>query len=146
MIAAAWLIVAGYASINAVVKAELFPTKVRATGVGLPYALTVSIFGGTAESIALVQIDWPRDVVLLLPDRGNRGLTARLRDHTRHEAALGHGSSRVGVADTCWRAAIAGRRNRGRTGAPDGLQKLWRTWIPPMINRKKQAGALLCFS
>jgi MHS family alpha-ketoglutarate permease-like MFS transporter len=35
------------------VKAELFPTSVRATGVGLPYAVTVSIFGGTAESIAL---------------------------------------------------------------------------------------------
>ena len=53
LIAAAWLIVAGYTSINAVVKAELFPTRVRATGVGLPYAVTVSIFGGTAESIAL---------------------------------------------------------------------------------------------
>jgi MHS family alpha-ketoglutarate permease-like MFS transporter len=53
LIAAAWLIVAGYTSINAVVKAELFPTRVRATGVGLPYAITVSIFGGTAESIAL---------------------------------------------------------------------------------------------
>ena len=53
LIAAAWLIVAGYTSINAVVKAELFPTKVRATGVGLPYAVTVSIFGGTAESLAL---------------------------------------------------------------------------------------------
>jgi MHS family alpha-ketoglutarate permease-like MFS transporter len=53
LIAAAWLIVAGYTSINAVVKAELFPTNVRATGVGLPYAVTVSVFGGTAESIAL---------------------------------------------------------------------------------------------
>jgi MHS family alpha-ketoglutarate permease-like MFS transporter len=53
LIAAAWMIVSGYTSINAVVKAELFPTKVRATGVGLPYALTVSIFGGTAESVAL---------------------------------------------------------------------------------------------
>lgn len=53
LICAAWLIVAGYTSINAVVKAELFPTKVRATGVGLPYALAVSIFGGTLESIAL---------------------------------------------------------------------------------------------
>src|SRR5262245_56875424 len=53
LIAAAWLIVAGYTSINAVVKAELFPTRVRATGVGLPYAITTSIFGGTAESIAL---------------------------------------------------------------------------------------------
>ena len=53
LISTAWLIVGGYTSINAVVKAELFPTKVRATGVGLPYAVTVSIFGGTAESIAL---------------------------------------------------------------------------------------------
>jgi MFS transporter, MHS family, alpha-ketoglutarate permease len=53
LIAAAWAIVAGYTSINAVVKAELFPTSVRATGVGLPYAITVSVFGGTAESIAL---------------------------------------------------------------------------------------------
>ena len=53
LIAGAWMIVAGYTSINAVVKAELFPTKVRATGVGLPYAVTVSVFGGTAESIAL---------------------------------------------------------------------------------------------
>jgi MHS family alpha-ketoglutarate permease-like MFS transporter len=53
LLAAAWMIVAGYTSINAVVKAELFPTTVRATGVGVPYAITVSIFGGTAESIAL---------------------------------------------------------------------------------------------
>jgi len=53
LIAAAWVIVSGYTSINAVVKAELFPTRVRATGVALPYAFTVSIFGGTAEPIAL---------------------------------------------------------------------------------------------
>jgi MHS family alpha-ketoglutarate permease-like MFS transporter len=53
LIAAAWMIVSGYTSINAVVKAELFPTNVRAIGVGLPYALTVSIFGGTTDSVAL---------------------------------------------------------------------------------------------
>jgi MFS transporter, MHS family, alpha-ketoglutarate permease len=53
LIAAAWLIVAGYTSINAVVKAELFPTAVRATGVGLPFAVTASLFGGTTEPIAL---------------------------------------------------------------------------------------------
>src|SRR4029077_6922127 len=53
LIAAAWLIVAGYTSINAVVKAELFPTSIRATGVGLPFAVTTAIFGGPAESIAL---------------------------------------------------------------------------------------------
>jgi len=49
----ALVIVSGYTSISAVVKAELFPTEVRALGVSLPYALTVSTFGGTAEYIAL---------------------------------------------------------------------------------------------
>jgi MHS family alpha-ketoglutarate permease-like MFS transporter len=53
LIAAAWIILAGYTSVNALVKAELFPTVVRATGVGLPYAITTSIFGGPVESIAL---------------------------------------------------------------------------------------------
>ncbi|MFD0050211.1 MFS transporter [Actinomycetes bacterium NPDC127524] len=47
------IIVTGYTSINAIVKAELFPTEIRALGVGFPYALTVAIFGGTAEFIAL---------------------------------------------------------------------------------------------
>ncbi|MBN9040614.1 MAG: MFS transporter [Rhizobiales bacterium] len=53
LICAAWLFVAGYTSINAIVKAELFPTNVRAMGVGLPYAVTVSLFGGTAPAVAL---------------------------------------------------------------------------------------------
>ncbi len=53
LIACAWLIVSGYTSINAVVKAELFPAAIRTTGVGVPYAIAVSLFGGTAEYIAL---------------------------------------------------------------------------------------------
>ncbi|HSH67255.1 MAG TPA: MFS transporter [Bacteroidia bacterium] len=48
------VIVSGYTSINAIVKAELFPAKIRALGVGLPYAITVALFGGTAEYIALL--------------------------------------------------------------------------------------------
>lgn len=47
------LILSGYTSINAVVKAELFPASIRAIGVALPYAIAVSLFGGTAEPIAL---------------------------------------------------------------------------------------------
>ncbi|GGE07859.1 MFS transporter [Marinithermofilum abyssi] len=47
------IIVTGYTSINAIVKAELFPTKIRALGVGFPYGVTVAVFGGTAEFIAL---------------------------------------------------------------------------------------------
>ncbi len=53
LIACAWLIVSGYTSINAVVKAELFPASIRATGVGVPYAIAVSVFGGSAEYVAL---------------------------------------------------------------------------------------------
>lgn len=45
--------VTGYTSINAVVKAELFPAHVRALGVALPYALANTLFGGTAEYAAL---------------------------------------------------------------------------------------------
>ncbi|RFD20697.1 MFS transporter [Komagataeibacter melaceti] len=53
LVTVALLGISGYTSINAVVKAELFPTRVRALGVALPYALTVSVFGGTAEYVAL---------------------------------------------------------------------------------------------
>lgn len=53
LLMAALVIVSGYTSINAVVKAELFPAEIRALGVGLPYAVANAIFGGTAEYIAL---------------------------------------------------------------------------------------------
>lgn len=42
-----------YTAISGVVKAELFPAHVRALGVGMPYALGVAIFGGSAEYAAL---------------------------------------------------------------------------------------------
>lgn len=50
---AALVIVSGYTSINAVVKAELFPAHIRALGVALPYAIANATFGGTAEYVAL---------------------------------------------------------------------------------------------
>ena len=53
LVMAALIIVTGYTSINAVVKAELFPTHIRALGVALPYALANTLFGGTAEYVAL---------------------------------------------------------------------------------------------
>ncbi|RXS83705.1 MFS transporter [Streptomyces sp. TM32] len=49
----ALVIVTGYTSINAAVKAELFPTRVRALGVALPYGIANALFGGTAEYVAL---------------------------------------------------------------------------------------------
>ncbi|MDP9905855.1 MULTISPECIES: MFS transporter [Arthrobacter] len=40
--------IAGSASIVPAVYAELFPTKIRTVGVGVPYSICVAVFGGTA--------------------------------------------------------------------------------------------------
>ena len=53
LVLAGLLLVTGYTSINAVVKAEMFPAHIRALGVALPYALANTLFGGTAEYVAL---------------------------------------------------------------------------------------------
>jgi MFS transporter, MHS family, alpha-ketoglutarate permease len=47
------LINSGYSAISGVVKAEMFPAHIRALGVAFPYALANTIFGGTAEYVAL---------------------------------------------------------------------------------------------
>ena len=52
-IVVALAIVSFYTSISGVVKAEMFPTEVRALGVGLAYAIANAIFGGSAEYVAL---------------------------------------------------------------------------------------------
>jgi MHS family alpha-ketoglutarate permease-like MFS transporter len=53
LVSVALLISSFYSSISAVVKAELFPVEIRALGVGLPYAVAVSLFGGSAPFIGL---------------------------------------------------------------------------------------------
>jgi MHS family alpha-ketoglutarate permease-like MFS transporter len=45
------VLLVGYSANCAVIMAEQFPPEVRATGIGLPYALAVAIFGGTAPYI-----------------------------------------------------------------------------------------------
>jgi MHS family alpha-ketoglutarate permease-like MFS transporter len=47
------VVLSAYSSISVVVKAELFPAEVRVLGIGLPHALTVALFGGSAEYVAL---------------------------------------------------------------------------------------------
>jgi MFS transporter, MHS family, alpha-ketoglutarate permease len=44
---------AGFTSVHMLAKAELFPARIRALAVGLPYALTTAILGGTTEFMAL---------------------------------------------------------------------------------------------
>jgi MHS family alpha-ketoglutarate permease-like MFS transporter len=53
LVMTALVIVTGYTSINAIIKAEMFPADIRALGVALPYAIANAIFGGTAEYVAL---------------------------------------------------------------------------------------------
>ncbi|MCR0981338.1 MFS family transporter [Roseomonas populi] len=53
IILGALAVVSLYTSISGVVKAELFPAEIRALGVGLGYAIANSLFGGTAEYVAL---------------------------------------------------------------------------------------------
>jgi MHS family alpha-ketoglutarate permease-like MFS transporter len=48
------IITTGYTSVSALAKAELFPTEVRALGVGLSFAIAIAIFGGTAEYFGLL--------------------------------------------------------------------------------------------
>jgi len=53
LIVAALAIVSFYTSVSGIVKAEMFPTEVRALGVGLAYGVANALFGGSAEYVAL---------------------------------------------------------------------------------------------
>ena len=53
LIILALAIVSFYTSISGIVKAEMFPSEVRALGVGLAYAVANALFGGSAEYVAL---------------------------------------------------------------------------------------------
>ena len=64
LLAVGYVILSGYTSVNAIVKAELFPAEIRALGVGLGYALANSAFGGTAP--LLYQAAKPDHVTLFI--------------------------------------------------------------------------------
>ena len=53
LITVALAVVSFYTSIGGIVKAEMFPTEVRALGVGMSYAVANALFGGSAEYVAL---------------------------------------------------------------------------------------------
>ncbi len=52
------VIMTGFAGAAAVMMVEQFPAKVRVTGVALPYALSVTLFGGTAPYIITAMNGW----------------------------------------------------------------------------------------
>lgn len=45
------VLLGAYLAIAPAVYAELFPTNVRATAFGIPYAITIAAFGGTASMV-----------------------------------------------------------------------------------------------
>ncbi|MFL9882593.1 MFS transporter [Paraburkholderia agricolaris] len=47
------VMLSGFTSVHMLAKTELFPARIRALAVGLPYALTTAILGGTTEFVAL---------------------------------------------------------------------------------------------
>lgn len=53
LVFAGLVVLSGFTSVHMLVKAELFPPQIRALAVGLPYALTTAILGGTTEFVAL---------------------------------------------------------------------------------------------
>ena len=92
LVMAALVIVTGYTSINAVVKAELFPAHIRALGVALPYALANTLFGGTAEYVALQFKDWGIERAFYWYVTGMIGLSLivylSMRDTKKHSLIL----------------------------------------------------------
>lgn len=54
----AMVILTGFAAASAVTMAEQFPAEVRVTGIALPYALSVTLFGGTAPYIMTALEGW----------------------------------------------------------------------------------------
>ncbi|UZK66236.1 MFS transporter [Sphingomonas sp. M1-B02] len=88
----ALVIVTGYTSINAVVKAELFPAHIRTLGVALPYALANALFGGTAEYVALwfKNAGWERGFYWYVTGMIGISLITylRMRDTAKHSKIL----------------------------------------------------------
>ncbi|MEX5343311.1 MFS transporter [Pseudomonas sp. I2] len=52
------VILTGFGAASAVTMAEQFPTQVRVTGIALPYALSVTLFGGTSPYIMTAMAGW----------------------------------------------------------------------------------------
>jgi len=93
LVLAGLMCVSGYTSINAVVKAELFPAHIRALGVALPYAIANSLFGGTAEYVALWLKQAGHESLFFYYVSGMCALSLiaywRMRDTARHGTMAG---------------------------------------------------------
>ena len=90
LLAVGYVILTGYTSVNAIVKAEFFPADIRALGVGLGYALANSVFGGTAPLLYQAAKTRSHHFVHRLRHGGDRRQLAGL--HLRAEEQGDHGA------------------------------------------------------
>ena len=92
LVMALLVILTGYTSINAVVKAELFPAHIRALGVALPYAIANTMFGGTADYVAYRLKLWGVETLFYWYVAAMIGLSLivylRMRDTKQHSLIL----------------------------------------------------------
>ena len=92
LVMALLVILTGYTSINAVVKAELFPAHIRALGVALPYAIANTMFGGTADYVAYRLKLWGVETLFYWYVAAMIGLSLivylRMRDTKKHSLIL----------------------------------------------------------
>lgn len=51
------IFIALWSSISSAIASELFPTRLRSSGIGFPYALAVALFGGTGPYVATWMVD-----------------------------------------------------------------------------------------
>nr|WP_290126398.1 MFS transporter [Cutibacterium avidum] len=58
------VLLGAYLAIAPAAYAELFPTKLRATGFGIPYAIAIAVFGGTAPYIMSAWAKTPNRFVI----------------------------------------------------------------------------------
>ncbi|WP_409182742.1 MFS transporter [Amycolatopsis sp. VS8301801F10] len=102
----ALLFMAGFSSIGPAVYAEIFPTRIRAVGVGVPYSIAVAAFGGTAPYLqtlfagnghpslfiiyGIVLMVVSALVVFTLPE--TRGVDLREKAETPDRAVTGSGA------------------------------------------------------
>jgi hypothetical protein len=88
LITIALAIISLYTSISGIVKAEMFPVEVRALGVGLAYAISNALFGGSAEGRGAGVEELERRIALLLVRDGDDGDRLHRRAAAAQDADL----------------------------------------------------------
>ena len=104
------VIMTGFAAASAVTMAEQFPAEVRVTGIALPYALSVTLFGGTAPYFITAMGGWAMAPRLDLPRGHQRDRRHRLRPDAGNER---QGAALIRIPNALWQGRAASPTSPG---------------------------------